>query len=87
MDREEALGLLKAKLDDYRQTTYAELAFKIGAIEVVEVTGPSGAEYQIEIMVTWDQRPHGSIRVMGAIDDGRLRAFAPLSSDLIVKPE
>ena len=87
MDREEALGLLKAKLDEYLQMPYAELASTVGTNQVVEVGGPSGAEYQIEIQVLWDHKPNGDIRVMGAIDDGGLRAFMPLSSDLIVKPD
>ena len=45
MDREEALGLLNAKLDDYRKMSYADLVAKIGEEEVLEVTGPSGTEY------------------------------------------
>jgi hypothetical protein len=85
MDREEALSLLNAKLDDYRQITYAELVSRIGSNQVVEVVGPSGVEYQIEIQVVWDHKPNGDIRVLGAIDDGRWWAFMPLSSDLLVR--
>ena len=87
MDREEALGLLNAKLDDYRQMTYAELVSKIDTNEVVEVNGPSRVEYQIEIQVFWDHKPNGDIRVLGAIDDGGLRAFMPLCSDLLVRSD
>jgi hypothetical protein len=87
MDREEALGLLNAKLDDYRQMTYSELISKIGTNQVVEVGGPSGTEYQIEIQVMWDHKPNGDIRILGAVDDGGLRAFMPLCSDLIVRPD
>lgn len=84
MDREEALGLLNAKLDDYRKMSYADLATRIGDEEVVEVTGVSGTEYQIEVNVTWDQKPNGDLRVMGTIDfffvrdifsDARLRTI------------
>ena len=87
MDREEALGLLNAKLDDYRQVPYAELVSRIDSNEVVEVSGSSGTAYQIEIQVVWDHRPNGDIRVLGAIDDGGLRAFMPLCGDLLVKSE
>ncbi|MHB8975014.1 MAG: hypothetical protein ACYC4N_31690 [Pirellulaceae bacterium] len=87
MNREEALGLLNAKLDDYRQIPYAELVSKIDTNEVVEVSGPSGVEYQIEIEVMWDHKPNGDIRVMGAIDDGGLRAFIPLCNDLLVRSD
>jgi hypothetical protein len=43
--------------------------------------------YQIEIQVFWDNKPNGDIRVMGAIDDGGLRACVPLCSDLLVKSD
>ena len=85
MDREEALGLLNAKLDEYRKMPYAELAAKIGYEEFPEVVGPSGTEYQIEIQIRWDHKPDGDVRVMGSIDDGTFRgAFKPVCSDLIV---
>ena len=87
MDREEALGLLNAKLDDYRKMSYADLSAKIGYEEFLEVTGASGTEYQIEIHVTWDRKPDRDVRVMGTIDDGTFRgAFRPVCSDLIVTP-
>ena len=88
MDRDEALCLLNAKLDEYRNMPYAELATKIGDEEFPEVVGPSGTEYQIEIHVTWDHKPDGNIRVMGTIDDGTFRgAFRPVCEDLIVTPD
>jgi len=53
-----------------------------------KVVGPSGTEYQIEILVTWDHRPNGDVRVLGSIDDGTLRgAFKPVCSDLLVGPD
>ncbi len=88
MNREEALGLLNAKLDDYRRRTYAELAAKVGEEDISEVVGPSGTAYQIEILVTWDHKPNGDVRVLGTIDDGTLRgAFRPVCSDLPVTPD
>ena len=85
MDRSEALKLLNAKLDDYRKLSYAEATARIGHEEVVEVTGPSGTPYQIDIQITWDGKPNGDVRVLGAIDDGRWRAFLPLSSDVLIR--
>ena len=88
MNREEALRLLDAHLDRYRQLCYAELAAKIGHEEFPAVVGPSGTEYQIEIQICWDSRPNGDIRVMGSIDDGTFRgAFKPVCEDLIVRPD
>ena len=85
MDREEALSLLNAKLDEYRKLSYAELASRVGHEEFPEVVGPSGTEYQIEIQIRWDHKPDGDVRVMGTIDDGTFRgAFKPVCEDLIV---
>jgi hypothetical protein len=84
LDREEALKLLSAKLDDYRKLPYTEAVARVGGEEILEVTGPSGLDYQIEIQIVWDGKPGGDVRVLGAIDDGGWRAFLPLTSDLIV---
>jgi hypothetical protein len=87
MNREEALSLLDAHLDQYRKLSYAELSAMIGHEEFPQVVGPSGAEYQIEIQVFWDHKPGGDVRVMGSIDDGTFRgAFKPVCSDLLVRP-
>jgi hypothetical protein len=88
MDRDEALSLLDAHLDQYRKLSYAELSAMIGHEEFPEVVGPSGTEYQIEIQICWDHKPGGDVRVMGTIDDGTFRgAFRPVCSDLLVKPD
>jgi hypothetical protein len=50
---------------------------------VYQKVGKSGAEYQIEIQVFWDDRINGDLRVIGSIDDGKLRAFFPLTLDFI----
>jgi hypothetical protein len=59
MDRAGALGLLDAKLDDYRKSSYTELAAKIGQEEFPVAISPSGTEYPIEIQVRWDHKPSG----------------------------
>jgi hypothetical protein len=88
MDRQEALGLLNAQLNEYRKMSYAELSAKIGYEEFPAVVGPSGTEYQIEIQIRWDHKPGGDIRVMGSIDNGTFRgAFKPVCEDLLVSPD
>jgi hypothetical protein len=88
MNREEALSLLDAHLDQYRKMSHAELAAKVGQEEFPAVVGPSGTEYQMEIQIRWDHKPGGDVRVMGTIDDGTFRgAFRPVCSDLIVSPD
>ncbi len=87
MGRDEVLKLLHAKLENHRDLSYAAAVARIGHDEVLEATGSSGTAYQIEIQVIWDGKPHGDVRVRGAIDDGGWRAFLPLSSDLVIAPD
>ena len=89
MDEREARNLLSEKLAEYRALSYATLASRIAArdVDCTQVVGPSGVEYQIEVQFCWDDRPSGNIRVIGAIDDGGLRAFVPLCDSFIMAPD
>ena len=86
MDKPEALELLTKKLAEYLELTHADVAAKIGDVECFEATGPSGVDYQMEIQFYWDDQLGGTIRVMGGIDDGGLRAFVPLCKDVLMDP-
>ena len=87
MNREEALSLLNARLDEYRKLSYGQLAARVGDEEFPEVVGASGTQYQMEIQIVWDDKPDGAVRVLAAIDDGGWRAFMPLCADLLVTPD
>jgi hypothetical protein len=88
MDCNEALSLLDSALHTYRDLSYAEVAAKIDSNTVLQVTGPSGVEYQIEIQVFWDGKPQSDIRILGSIDDGTFRAaLRPVCRDFIVKED
>jgi len=84
MNREEAMSLLDAKLDEYRKLGYDGLAERVGDEEVSEAVGPSGVRYQMEIQIVWDDKPSGDVRVLGSIDDGGWRALLPLCDSLLV---
>ena len=86
MNREEALSLLNAKLNEYRKLSYDQLAARIGDEEFPEVIGATGTQYQIETQIVWDDKPGGDVRVLAAIDDGGWRAFIPLCDSLIMTP-
>lgn len=79
MDKKEARRILAQELAKYRRETYADLQRLFKEVDAYEVTAPSGANYQIEIQAVWDDKPNGNLRVMGGIDDGGLRAYAPLT--------
>ncbi|MHC4469348.1 MAG: hypothetical protein ACYS99_00155 [Planctomycetota bacterium] len=87
MDRDEARELLSQHLDQFRQRSYSELTELIDDPSVAEAVGASGTRYQLEVLVFWDDKPHANLRVLGAIDDGGLRAFKPLSDGFIVAPD
>ncbi len=86
MNRDEARALLRQHLEKYRERAYAELAKMVDACDVASVSGPSGVAYQIEVLIFWDAKPGGAVRVSGGIDDGGLSAFAPLSEGFLVPP-
>jgi hypothetical protein len=88
MDKDEARRLLTEHLVAYRARLYADLTATIGNLGCVEVTGPSGSEYQIEVDVLWDDKKDGNVRVMAGIDDGTIRAaFSPLTDGFIKAPD
>lgn len=88
MDRKEALTILRERMAWLRTRSYDELLQCLGNPISVEVVGPSGQEYQIEIEAMWDAEPKTDLRVFASIDDGSLRwATAPLSETFIILPD
>jgi hypothetical protein len=88
MDTDEAARLLEAALGAFRDETYEWLVGRIGEEPVcMERTGQDSTVYQLEISVVWDGRPGGDVQVLGAIDDGRWRAFVPLTRGFIKAPD
>ena len=86
MDNEEALSLLKDFLDEVEAAGYNALSKRVGENGAFEVEGASGKKYQIEYDILWDHEPDGAIRIIGSVDDGGLRAFAPLTESRRVTP-
>ena len=53
----------------------------------MEVVGPSGTVYQLEVTAFWDDKKARNLRVIVTIDDGGWRAFVPLTTDFIMGPD
>jgi hypothetical protein len=87
MDKNEARAILAEQIAALRTWTYYELCGLVNDPTGGEVTGPSGAKYQVELDAVWDSRKRGPVRVFVLIDDGGLRAFAPMSQSFIVAPD
>jgi hypothetical protein len=83
MDIAEARQLLAAKVAELRRLPYGEL---LGYREpvCVEITGPSGGGYQLEVEAFWDDRKRGDLRVLASIDGGGWRALLPLCDGFII---
>jgi hypothetical protein len=84
MNKQEALQILRSHLERYRHQSYGELVGLIDKPQTGKLNGPSGTKYQTEVQVFWDDKPGEAIRVLGAIDDGGLSAFIPLTDDFIL---
>jgi hypothetical protein len=84
MEKTEARELLRSHLDPWRTCSFGELSQRINKTFRFETAGPSGTHYQGSIQVFWDDRPNGDIRVVGSIDDGRWRAFVPLTGSFTI---
>lgn len=84
MNSAEARDILARELVPYRERSYEQLCGLVGApTGTFEVTGPTGAWYQVVVAAHWDGEPYGDVRVIGCIDDGGLRAFVPLTDSFI----
>jgi hypothetical protein len=102
VNKREAKAILAEQVGRLRKQSYSELRryqskerFRLGPlsfgggenVEAFEVTGESGAEYQLEIQSFWDDKPNGDLRVCVSIDDGGLRAYSPLTDSFIIAPD
>lgn len=88
MDEAEARSILSQELAHYRDKPYQGLLALVDSAETVERHSPSGTKYQLEMQVLFDEESRGTLRVIGAVDDGTFwRAVSPLSDDFIVAPD
>jgi hypothetical protein len=87
VDKKEARAILAEEIATLRTWSYDELAALINDPTGGEIIGPSGTRYQVELDAVWDDKKGGPVRVFAMVDDGGLRAFAPLSESFIIAPD
>ncbi len=101
MDEAEAREILAEQIERLRKLSYEELRGRVqqgrrflgveftwgGEADTAELTGPSGACYQLETQVLWDDRRSGNLRVIVAIDDGGPSALKPTTDGFILAPD
>jgi hypothetical protein len=88
MDKAEAQRILRDQLARFSSRNHAQLAplAESRRAETFVVRGESGATYQVEVQFVWDGQPGGTVRMIGSIDDGGVRAIFPLTETLLVSP-
>ena len=86
MDKAEANTILSEQLARFNGRSHSELAALVESrhLEAYEVRGASGTSYQVEIQLFWDGRPGDTIRILGSIDDGGIRALFPVTDSVLV---
>lgn len=89
MDNTEAQKILSGQLDRFVDRSHFELARLVEAqhVEVHEVSAMNGRTYQVEILFFWDDQPGDTIRIVGSVDDGGMRAVLPLSDSVLIPRE
>ena len=85
MNKSEAQNILEEQLARFSHS-HSDLAplVETRRVEAYEVRAASGTTYQVEIQFFWDDQPGATIRVIGSIDDGGVRAFLPLTASLLI---
>jgi hypothetical protein len=88
VDKVEARKVLGTQLSSLRELSYQELVARLlDREETLEVAGPSGTLYQLELQGLWDTRQKDVLRVVGSVDDGGWSAFDPLTDSFLVAPD
>jgi hypothetical protein len=87
MDNIEAKKVLAEEMARYRAMPYAELILLLDQNKHIDTVSSSGTNFQIDVQVMWDDESKGALRIVGVIDDGGWRAFAPLTADFILRPD
>ena len=85
-DRAEAAAILDAHAQLYRAQGHARLLARLDQPGCLEVSGPSGVRYQLEVEVVWEHRRRGSLRVLLSIDGGPISPCFPLCQSFIIEP-
>jgi hypothetical protein len=87
MDNDEGMSILAREMEHFPAMSYAALIRLLDETKHIDTTGPSGADYHVDLSVMWDDKSKGDLRTTGAVDDGGWRAFAPLTDSFIMRPD
>lgn len=86
-EEREARELLHVELQTWRVRPHRELVAFIGTENHWEKSGSNGRRFGLEVVVVWDGSHGGPVRVIGSVDDGGLRAWAPWTETFVKAPD
>jgi len=88
MNKEIAISILEPELERFFRKPWADLKPLIEKEPYTdEIKGKDDIGYQIEIQCFWDDKPDQDIRIIGAVDDGGIRAHFPATRDRLKRAE
>jgi len=86
MDKIEAKKIINDQLARFTDHSALVPLVESRHVETLDVHGDNGTRYQVEVQFFWDDKRKRTIRVVGSIDDGGLRAFMPLTETALISP-
>ncbi len=86
MNTSEAHKILDEQLARFGNYTELIPLVESGHVENCEIRGVTGTKYQFEVQFFWDDKSKRTVRVLGSIDDGGIRAVVPLTQSLLICP-
>lgn len=90
MDKAEAQAVAASVLDEWRSVPFAQLSTLVEQTVWANRTGPSGADYAVQVYGLWDSGVvGGTLRVVADALDGtktRLRFLRSAGTDFLVTP-
>jgi hypothetical protein len=86
MNNTEAQKVLREQLALFSGHSHLELTRLVEGkrVEAYAIHTKGGKTYQVEIQFFWDDQPGNTIRILGSVDDGGIRAFSPLTESVLI---
>jgi hypothetical protein len=86
MNRREESTILLEQSRRLQAIPFPELKRLLGGVVIEQITGPSGRNYNLEVLARWQDRTQTTLRVRCLIDGGGLQTLFPLTIDFTIAP-